>query len=395
MNFESLLMDFFTRDDIDGLTRDIGESLKCPIIVADNAFRIVSYYAPPEFKDQFFWSIIRSRELNYELTDLARMGRSGGETGLTSVQNSDYKGRVLDLTYDGISMGYLVCVDLHGTLSSVEEGDFALMCAVLSKELVFKYHRDQLISSSGEALLISLLNGEFDSESAFQFQSSATYLATVGPVRLAVIEPDRHSLRGAPTETLGRAIDESFPDGHPFIYDHRILIFLNDITLKSLPGLASRYGLIAAVTEQIDRLYSLPQHYESAKCVLEYMSASHSRQVAMVEDFREYLMLERLSHGADLTDPRISQLLKHDVARGTEYVRTLYHYLDCHRSIQAACQRLQAHRNTVIYRIGRIKEEFDIDGELEEGSLNLFLSAALALWQIEPEEFVRSRVDEL
>ena len=390
MNFESLLMDFFTRDDIDGLTRDIGESLKCPIIVADNAFRVISYYAPPEFKDQFFWSVIHSRELNYELIDLARTGRANGESKLTSVQDSDCQGRVMDLTYSGISMGYLICVDLCGALQNVEERDFALVCAVLSKELLFKNHRDQLVSNSGEALLISLLNGDFSSEAAFQFQISATYLASVGPVRLAVIEPDRHALRGAPTETLGRAIEESFPEGHPFIYDHRILIFLNGISLKTLPPLSSRYGLIAAVTEQIDRLYTLPQYYESAKCVLEYMSASHNRQVAMVEDFREYLMLERLSHGMDLIDPRISQLLEHDIAHGTEYIRTLYHYLDCHRSIQMACQRLQAHRNTVIYRIGRIKEEFDIDEELEEGSLNLFLSAALALWQIEPEEFIKS-----
>ena len=89
--------------------------------------------------------------------------------------------------------------------------------------------------------------------------------------------------------------------------------------------------------------------------------------------------LRRMADRADLTAPQVRALAERDAAEGSLYCRTLYTYLICHHSLQETCERLYAHRNTVLYRVRRMKEDFGIPLDDPDRHLPLLLSAALAL----------------
>ena len=91
------------------------------------------------------------------------------------------------------------------------------------------------------------------------------------------------------------------------------------------------------------------------------------------------MMLRRLQDRADLIASEVSALAHYDAAEHTQYCQTLLAYLLCHHSLQETCQRLYTHRNTVLYRIRRMKEDFGIPLDDPNRHLELLLSVSLEL----------------
>ena len=75
----------------------------------------------------------------------------------------------------------------------------------------------------------------------------------------------------------------------------------------------------------------------------------------------------------------MDRLYKYDLQNDSEYCLTLYTYLMCSRSLKDTCEKLFTHRNTVLYRIRRIREDFAIDTDGTEDRMRLMLSLGLAL----------------
>ena len=91
------------------------------------------------------------------------------------------------------------------------------------------------------------------------------------------------------------------------------------------------------------------------------------------------MMLKTLAgEGYCLTD-EVDRLYKYDLQNDSEYCLTLYTYLMCSRSLKDTCEKLFTHRNTVLYRIRRIREDFAIDTDGTEDRMRLMLSLGLAL----------------
>ncbi|HET7771977.1 MAG TPA: helix-turn-helix domain-containing protein, partial [Chloroflexota bacterium] len=64
-----------------------------------------------------------------------------------------------------------------------------------------------------------------------------------------------------------------------------------------------------------------------------------------------------------------------DLRTGQNYVETLETYFACHGNLSQTAQRLHHHRNSLLYRIGRIQEICGVD--LEDAEARLSLQVAL------------------
>lgn len=77
--------------------------------------------------------------------------------------------------------------------------------------------------------------------------------------------------------------------------------------------------------------------------------------------YDEFAMLQLLLEETDrsrlarFVEARVGKLLEHDRLHGTNYVLTLYHYLATGGSLHETANRLYIHRNSVNYRLDRIK----------------------------------------
>ena len=175
-----------------------------------------------------------------------------------------------------------------------------------------------------------------------------------------------------------------------FICHGNIFLFLyRQEDRKLFDALAAEFQLKVVVSEKIDDLYALPALYRTASEALALMTDErfHGGRVYTVAQLRTPLLLKNLEGREDLIAQEVRTLAAHDREKGTQYCETLYSYLTCCRSLQKTCEALFTHRNTVLYRIRRMQEEFGIPLDEPAQHADLLLSVSLLLFESKGPDF--------
>lgn len=392
---ETLLEQFFAQDDLGKLTVSTGELLGCPLLVLDDTFHVAAHYLPLGFSDALFETAVRRGEISYEagaiISENAML--AAGWADYVQLADSPYRRRFAPLVSAGVRLGCLICVDTDGHLEKIPPQTWELVEHILSKQMfVEASHQDKLFETA-EDILMHLLDGGFSSAAHFQLQASGTYLADFHPRAFALIDLETYHNAYMGKRHLKEELEAQIPDSHPFLYKGDVFLFLHregdgDIFSE----LAEEFQLKILISAPIDDLFTLPQLYRTAREALELMKDArfHGEAVCSAQQLRTPLLLKNLEGRGDLVSPELRRLAVHDREKGTQYCETLYHYLTCCHSLIKTSNALYTHRNTVLYRIRRLQDDFLIP--LEDPSLHadLLLGVSLILFESKgPDFFLR------
>ena len=383
MDWEKLLREFFESDSLDGLLKDAGAMLGCPMLVVDDAYHIVASYVPETFRDAVFQAAIERGEITYEAISALNWDLLPDPSAgvFQPVEDSPYVRRFSCLSSAGVRIGYLICVDADGTLALKSPEDFKRLEGILAKQLICRRQSGWTSATTAEEVLAHLLDGKFSGAGAFRAQAGSTSLFKYRPDRLALINLGLYHSSNFGDDILKSELSAAFPGCSPFLYRGEVLLLLNaSHDTAALDDLSGRYSLRSVISGRFTDLYLLPQVYAPAREVMDYLlGRAAGAFCAHTSQFRCLMALRRLSDRPDLIDPRISALGRYDAEHGTELCLTLYTYLACHHSVQLTCERLFTHRNTVLYRLRRLREDFGFGLDRPEEVLPLLLSSALVL----------------
>ena len=397
---ETLLEQFFAQDDLGKLTVSTGELLGCPLLVLDDTFHVAAHYLPLGFSDALFETAVRRGEISYEagaiISENAML--TAGWADYVQLADSPYRRRFAPLVSAGVRLGCLICVDTDGHLEKIPPQTWELVEHILSKQMfVEASHQDKLFETA-EDILMHLLDGGFSSAAHFQLQASGTYLADFHPRAFALIDLETYHSAYMGKRHLKEELEAQIADSHPFLYKGDVFLFLHregdgDIFSE----LAEEFQLKILISAPIDDLFTLPQLYRTAREALELMKDArfHGESVCSAQQLRTPLLLKNLEGRGDLVSPELRRLAVHDREKGTQYCETLYHYLTCCHSLIKTSNALYTHRNTVLYRIRRLQEDFLIP--LEDPSLHadLLLGVSLILFESKgPDFFLRTPKNE-
>ena len=397
---ETLLEQFFAQDDLGKLTVSTGELLGCPLLVLDDTFHVAAHYLPLGFSDALFETAVRRGEISYEagaiISENAML--TAGWADYVQLADSPYRRRFAPLVSAGVRLGCLICVDTDGHLEKIPPQTWELVEHILSKQMfVEASHQDKLFETA-EDILMHLLDGGFSSAAHFQLQASGTYLADFHPRAFALIDLETYHSAYMGKRHLKEELEAQIPDSHPFLYKGDVFLFLHrkgdgDIFSE----LAEEFQLKILISAPIDDLFTLPQLYRTAREALELMKDArfHGESVCSAQQLRTPLLLKNLEGRGDLVSPELRRLAVHDREKGTQYCETLYHYLTCCHSLIKTSNALYTHRNTVLYRIRRLQDDFLIP--LEDPSLHadLLLGVSLILFESKgPDFFLRTPKNE-
>lgn len=143
------------------------------------------------------------------------------------------------------------------------------------------------------------------------------------------------------------------------------------------------------ISDGLFNLFELPVLYRTAHEALELMMDQrfHSGNVCTVAQLRTSLLLKSLEGRSDLIAKEIHRLAAYDKEKDTQYCETLYRYLTCCRSLKKTCDAIFAHRNTVLYRIRRIRDDFNIPLDDPAVHADLLLGSSLLLFEEKGPDF--------
>ena len=392
---ETLLEQFFAQDDLGKLTVSTGELLGCPLLVLDDTFHVAAHYLPLGFSDALFETAVCRSEISYEagaiISENAML--TAGWADYVQLADSPYRRRFAPLVSAGVRLGCLICVDTDGHLEKIPPQTWELVEHILSKQMfVEASHQDKLFETA-EDILMHLLDGGFSSAAHFQLQASGTYLADFHPRAFALIDLETCHSAYMGKRHLKEELEAQIPDSHPFLYKGDVFLFLHregdgDIFSE----LAEEFQLKILISAPIDDLFTLPQLYRTARETLELMKDArfHGEAVCSAQQLRTPLLLKNLEGRGDLVSPELRRLAVHDREKGTQYCETLYHYLTCCHSLIKTSNALYTHRNTVLYRIRRLQEDFLIPLEDPSQHADLLLGVSLILFDTKgPDFFLR------
>ena len=392
---ETLLEQFFAQDDLGKLTVSTGELLGCPLLVLDDTFHVAAHYLPLGFSDALFETAVRRGEISYEagaiISENAML--TAGWADYVQLADSPYRRRFAPLVSAGVRLGCLICVDTDGHLEKIPPQTWELVEHILSKQMfVEASHQDKLFETA-EDILMHLLDGGFSSAAHFQLQASGTYLADFHPRAFALIDLETYHSAYMGKRHLKEELEAQIPDSHPFLYKGDVFLFLHregdgDIFSE----LAEEFQLKILISAPIDDLFILPQLYRTAREALELMKDArfHGESVCSAP-----LLLKNLEGRGDLVSSELRRLAVHDREKGTQYCETLYHYLTCCHSLIKTSNALYTHRNTVLYRIRRLQEDFAIPLEEPSQHADLLLGVSLILFDTKgPDFFLRTPKNE-
>lgn len=399
-NAEALLEEFFSQDDLRQLALSTGELLGCPLLVLDNTFHIAAHHLPLGFSDALFETAVRRGEISYEAGAIISRNPmlTAGWADYVQLADSPYRRRFAPLVSAGVRLGCLICVDTDGHLEKIPPQTWELVEHILAKQLFMEVSRQDKSSETVEDILMHLLDGGFSSAAHFQLQASGTYLADFHPRAFALIDLETYHSAYMGKRHLKEELEAQIPDSHPFLYKGDVFLFLHregDGGIFS--ELAEEFQLKILISAPIDDLFTLPQLYRTAREALELMKDErfHGEAFCTAQQLRTPLLLKNLEGRGDLIPIALRRLAAHNREKDTQYCETLYHYLTCCHSLKKTSDALYTHRNTVLYRIRRLQEDFAIPLEEPSQHADLLLGVSLILFEIKgPDFFLRAPKNE-
>ena len=109
----ALITEFFEQDDLQQLALDVGIYLDCPLLVLDDAFRVVAHFCPVGFSDPLFRGAVSQGAITYEASAVISKSQAlrGGSADMIKLEESSFHRRFAPLICTGVRLGYLICVD--------------------------------------------------------------------------------------------------------------------------------------------------------------------------------------------------------------------------------------------------------------------------------------------
>ena len=256
----------------------------------------------------------------------------------------------------------------------------SLISAHLQRMLLLNADRNQFPSY----LLADLLDGKPIDESLADNKQHFLKWARTENIYIMAISGSGHEAFDNKLRVAFQVLKTFIPIEQCLIYQSTYVAFLDQILYDALfanpaSGFCSfleKRELFAGISSAFSVLAQSRKQYQNAMKAME-IGQKQKKNCIFFENCTLSIISEMLSARYEVTDlchPAIMKLLAHDKEQGTDFVMTLKQYLYFASSPGKAAQKLNIHRNTLFYRIGKIKEMTGITLESGEEICKLFLS---------------------
>ena len=357
-----------------------------PLLVIDTDYRIIAYSTSIQIMDRLWHKNTQQGFCSYQFVLGVKQLLEQSSTVLSTYPSeltcseSPFRKFYSNVFLRSTLFGYILLIEENGAVTP-QQMDILEMLSRMVSYTVSTYMPYLLQRESRyEKLIYNLVIGATSENIGEQCKGLRF------PNRMSVVfmQPQKYLDQKYIKTVLMPEISAALPGAHATYHDNGIVCLLSDeagkgemlISLLHIGGETTR-GMRLGVSNTFDQIGNLFQYYKQARRALELRENYGHSDICKYEDYQlldlistagKFLPLVQYQH------PVLSSIRKYDAENGTFLYDTLKIYLDCNCSIKDTAAAMFLHRNTVVYRLERLKELWNLDFENAQKKLMLQIS---------------------
>lgn len=369
-------------NDLSQIALAVSSFFKSSCLITNSNYQIISYATTKGFNDEVFFSSIRRREMTYEF--ISKLAEEKKDYSYLEVLNSPYKRRISCLTCEGLVVGYLILVDeSKNLLKEFSMEVFQIVEGLLAKQLVFSQQNGNIFTNKIDQFLLSLLTDDWQDERLLDLKIAYLFRKNDYPNHLALVDLSSYQTIDCTNDSLRQELKKALPNSHAMLYQKNIIIFYLAKEKEILAQLATKYKLKIICSAEITSPKNMKSIYEASFAAFQFAKKLHTD--FFIDEVSRYQLLitfAKISSSLLMLDEKIQKIEEYDQKNNTEYLSLLYLYLKNQKSLQKTCQDLFIHRNTVLYRLGKLKEFFNLDLDDYNKECYYLIMAGILLYRL-------------
>lgn len=384
---EPLFNTLLQTDDLHTLADAAAKVLQNPILLYNCSYARIAQSRCYQVNDPHWDTVTERGYWTYEVISSVRSSPSFGENSPKSNYyiSQDWgpiRRRVGRLFYQQKLVGYYVLLESESPFDTVSEPVYQAVFSILAKHVnLSNVIGSYQPSTTPTQILLNLLEGSYRDRYHFESHIKGTGFERISQGRVAVLDTTEYIPEGKSTEVLHQKLSQLFPFSCSVYYKEFIVVFYDEGRLslserdylQALPSLLQRERLTAGLSDPFRELLELERYYRQAVTALAYHKKLRAGgSLALYNYYKLSELVALLPPGEErirLCSIEVRKIAQYDLEHNTAYLSTLYHYIDTGKSLKQTARRLFVHRNTIHYRIQKIKELFQVD--LDDPHMNV------------------------
>lgn len=375
------LFEIYTKSiSINDFVKNITREINNPIALINENFQIISYSDNDLYNDSFydeatkigFWSLSFAKKITDEFKD-------GSEYKIIDYIN-EHRRLFIRLTYDNKFVGYCVILEINKNLDSLNK-EFIKAASIIFAKSIYTF--DPISKDiSNETFLINLINHVYISRQIYlerlkrsNFHQNTDSYIFIFNVKSVKNEKEDYFLKAL------REINSKFI---LVLKDDYLICYLNEnyssSTFSKIDNLLFTYHLDGIVSSKILDLYKLDEIFSfNVKLLTALNNSFLEYKLYKEEDYKIILPFLEIDKNIlfSFLNEKIAKLYHYDLINKTNYIDTLYAYILNERSLNEASKILYLHKNTILYRLDKIKNIANINLENYNEKLSYIFSIVL------------------
>ena len=339
-----------------------------PIAVINRDFQLVACHSPFLFDDETRNESIRMGYVNYSTYKKIRETLKVEDTSKIVTTLSSNRRLIINLKNERNEiLGLLIILEVETKLELISD-DFIKILSELTK----KYIYDQNFAKTNDnikSFFASLLDNTFTDKAIFLQKIKDLKIDLKNPYYLLILDFNEQFNEGSKIETESfflslikkQIIATTYKNG-----DYVLLIKdkLNEENIIKINDFLFKMRFYMIVSNRIVDLYSINNIFiEEYKIFTLLQKTVGDYLLYDLANFLPFLPLisYKKEELINFINEDIYQIFLYDQANKSEFIDTIYLYLLTNKSLNETAKRLYIHKNTITYRLEKIKELFSLD----------------------------------
>lgn len=374
-----LLSAFFADRGLQYLVDEASEVVENPIFVVDNNFKYLAGHIGEnlnEGQDGFFPIIRREMdeqhvlEAGIEHIRDANLDELAGKGDVPFCHYNDIFQRetmIGTVRVHNIVVAHVMMVEEAHKFDEMDQECFIRLIHFVGQEMqkipFYRKNKGQMFSY----FLIDLLKDLQPNLHSIERQLKTLHFNMKEEHYMVILQAGQTDLTPKDTELLAEQLRGILPGNIYAAYHNTMVILFNreyqcplgDYTVETLNKYAQINRMRVGVSNSFADITAIRMYYDQACKAIEFGQMLHPKSFLFYyKDIAYMEMLDICRKQSDLLSfcaPAVLSLMKYDEENHTEFMRTLYYYLENNGNTAMTAKELYIHKNTLLYRIDKIK----------------------------------------